>query len=212
MIMLAAAYFFSLLHTNVSGGDASMNADNYLLPVPVFSENNTAFENTKKTRKVNTGFFLFVFALYLLSTLLGSALVPGKLKLDSSSFLLSVTVNDATFLCAERCFFALFYLVCGFTFLRYPVSFLFTVFIGTYTGICIRLLVYGSGALSSVITALLLALQIIADVFCAALPLYFVPCDNNKLKLKPTLIYCSCFVAYVILSLLFSFLISLMLK
>lgn len=189
-----------------------MNTENRLLPVPVYTKSGTVYENIKKTRKVNASFFMLVFALYLLSTLLGSALVPGKLKLEGSVFLLSVSQNGATFLCAERCFFAFFYLICGFTPLRFPTSLLVSVFSGIYTGICIRLLVYRSGALSSVVISFFLALQLLADVFCASSAFYAYPHKTVKRRFKNYLMYCTCIITYVFISLFLSFLITLMLK
>lgn len=185
-----------------------MNAENCLLPVPV-NNNGTNTETVLNLRKVKRGgkiyLFLLFFAIYLLSTLLGAALVPGRLKLDGTLFLLSVTGNGALFLCAERCFFALFYLILSFTFLRFPAAVSFMCVTGLYMGICIRLIIYTVSPLFSVLVSALFAVQIILDCLCVFAPYRIESVFDSERRAKYILTCIFCCVFYIVVTYFLSF-------
>ena len=103
-----------------------MNTEIALLPVPADTLVTDKTKTVKIPRKYKTVFLVF-FALYFISTLLGAALVPGRLDIEYASFALSIVGNGASLFCAERCFFALF-LIPTFFFL-YSLFFFFSVFL-----------------------------------------------------------------------------------
>lgn len=186
-----------------------MDNVNSLLPVPVsscFGIENQKNINTvpKKHRRV----FLFFFALYLISTLLGAALVPGRLEIEPESFVLSFTELGAFCVCTERCFFALFMFFCCFSFLRFPVSFTFAVYEGVFTGIVIRLILYSRSYLVSFAAAFLLTCLIIADVLAST----FCACfDSRSLRAwRRVILSVSFFALYILVSYFLSYLISLL--
>lgn len=182
-----------------------------LLPVAILPPK-TEEDVIKPERKIQKGVFAFFFAVYLVSTLLGAALVPGKMELDGISFALSIIGNGASFLCVERCFFAFFLLFAGFTVFRILFSLLFSVGIGIYTGICVRLLLYSMSALSSAALSLIFAFQILFDVFISVVCFYVLPYRNKSPSLKRVSLYVSCFIVYFLVTYSLSLLISLMLK
>lgn len=188
-----------------------MVTENNLLPVP-YSRQYSEETEVKLKRKFKKDVFLFFFAVYLVSTLLGAALVPGKLELDGISFSLSITANGASFLCVERCFFALFLIFAGFTPFRFPVSFTFSLFSGTYTGICIRLLLYCGNPLVSAVLAFLFAAQMLSDVFVSVSCFYVLRDNRTKRHIKTASLFVCVCIVYILVTYSLSLLVFLMLK
>ncbi len=188
-----------------------MDNTNSLLPVPANAQY-TEENKFKVKRKMPKGSFVLLFGVYLVSTLLGVALVPGRLELDELSFSMSVAQNGASFLCVERCFFALFLVFFGFTALRIPFSFIFVLFNGVYSGICIRLLLYNGSPFVSFALSLLFSFQLICDVFLSYLPFTPFSSFKHKRKYKNLTIYLSFFIVYFFVTYSLSSLIPLMLK
>ncbi len=180
-----------------------------LLPVPVSSYFGVENQNNIKTvPKKHRRVFLFFFALYLISTLLGAALVPGRLEIEPESFVLSLTELGAFCICTERCFFALFMFFGCFSFLRFPVSFTFVVYEGIFTGIVIRLILYSRSYLISFAAAFLLACLIVSDVLAST----FCACfDVRSLRAWLRVIFSvSFFALYILVSYFLSYIISLL--
>lgn len=181
-----------------------------LLPVPsdaTYAEENK-FTPSRKTLKV---LFSLFFAVYLVSTLLGAALVPGRLELDGISFSLSIAENGAFFLCAERCFFALFLLIFVFSPFRLPASLNFVLLVGVQSGVCIRLLLYNGNPFLSFLLALLISVQILFDVFLPLVSSSFQSFNFKRRYLRFFALVCS-FIVYLFVTYLLSLLIYLMLK
>jgi hypothetical protein len=187
-----------------------MENNNLQLPVPValFTKN---VGMIKGVRKKYINVFVAFFALYLVSTLLGAALVPGRLELSGEFFARSASAYGAPFLSTERCFFALFLLFASLTVFGFPASACVCLFGGVYTGICCRLLIYKNGALDSVALAILFSVQIILDVALSLSP--FVGLSVVKgFTLKKLFAYISVFVLYAAFSLATSFFITLVIN
>lgn len=189
-----------------------MHNEKRFLPVSVSVGSDTVYENIKKTRKVKNGWFLLVFALYLLSTLLGAALVPGRLCLSHDIYLFYTTSNSVSILFEERCFFALFYLFCGFTLLKIPCCLLFVVSSGLHIGILARLSIQYQKPFTYALLALLFALTIIIDVFISVVPIYIKPFQVNALQINNTLLYILSFVLYLTVTFFISFLTTVVIK
>lgn len=183
-----------------------MNTEIALLPVPADTLVTDKTKTVKIPRKYKTVFLVF-FALYFISTLLGAALVPGRLDIEYASFALSIVGNGASLFCAERCFFALFLYFAGFSFLRYPVPLLFLMSEGVFTGIGIKLLMYKFGVFPSLAFAFLTACLVLLDVSV------FSFCFSNSASGNGKIIFfgnIAVYLLYFALSLLFSFLITLL--
>ena len=184
-----------------------MTTEVVLLPVPANNQIPDKQKRKKIPRKFKTIFFIF-FALYFISTLLGAALVPGRLDIESASFALSINENGASLLCAERCFFALFLFLAGFSFLHYPIPLLFLLCEGVFTGINIKLLMYKFGAFSSFSFAILTSCLILLDVFVFAFCFCYVNDPNRSIR---SVLYNGIpYLLYVAFSLLLNYLITLL--
>ncbi len=186
-----------------------MDSNSSLLPVPVHSHFDASNQRIIKTvPKKQRRVFLFFFALYLFSTLLGAALVPGRMEIEPESFVLSFTEIGASFFCTERCFFALFMFFSCFSFLKYPFSLAFATWEGVFTGIVIRLLMYLRGYIFTIAFALLTVCFIFSDIFISAFCFGY---DNHSRKtplmliitLVIFLVYCA--FSYLLSYLLFLF-------
>ena len=187
-----------------------MENNNLLLPVPVVFFNKS-FGTIKFVRKKYINVFVAFFAVYLVSTLLGAALVPGRLELSGELFARSATAYGALFLATERCFFALFLLFAALTVFGFPASACVCLLGGIYTGICCRLLMYTNGAFASVVLAILISVQIILDVALSLSP--FVGLGVVKdFAFRKLFAYISFFVLYVAFSLAISFFITLVIN
>lgn len=184
-----------------------MNTEISLLPVPV----NTPIPDKPKREKIPKKYkiiFLVFLAAYFISTLLGAALVPGRLDIESASFVLSITENGASLFCAERCFFALFLFFVGFSFLRYPVSLLFLICEGIITGIIIKLIMYQYSVFSSLVFAFLTSCLILLDIFIISFCFSYV--FPQRTRFFPILYNALAYILYAVFSLLFSYLITLL--
>ncbi len=159
-----------------------MNTENTNLPVPFISN----FSVPPKTECFSNGgayVFLFLFALYLLSTLLGSAVVSGRLELNSATLALQITSGGA-FLCTERCFLALFSVIIGFTFLKFLFAPCFALICGILTGVCVTVLLYGGSVGVSVLLAAFFSLQIIFDILFYWYIICSNPVKNGKITVR----------------------------
>ncbi len=178
-----------------------------LMPVPADVSVSDKLNREKISRKFKTVFFVF-FVLYFVSTLLGAALVPGRLDIDSVAFMQSISENGVSLFCAERCFFALFLFFSGFSFLRYPVSLLALTCAGVFTGICIKLLMYEYGFFCSLFLATFTACLVLMDIFAFSFCFYYVyPAKKNAHSI---ILNVSVYIVYIALSFLFSYLITLL--
>ena len=178
-----------------------------LLPVPADVSVSDKLNREKNSRKFKTVFFVF-FVLYFVSTLLGAALVPGRLNIESADYRLSVTEYGVSLFCAERCFFALFLFFSGFSFLRFPAPLAASVCRGMYTGISVKLLLYNCGFFSSLAFVFLTACLILLDVFVFSFCFSFIyPSKRNALSIFRN---ASTYLTYSLSSLLLSYLITLL--